>query len=115
MIKKLSRWFLGELNQGLEVCRSLVKTFSHTHIKTSGETIMKFALHKRQSVESTFILNKSQNLAHSKFGIWIMNGPNCLVPKVKQNNVTIEFCSTSIIINGGGLNEKQRQPIMLYN
>jgi hypothetical protein len=34
---------------------------------------------------------------------------------MKQNNVTIELCSTPIIINGGGLNEKQRQPIMFSN
>jgi len=33
-----------------------------------GETIMKFALHEIQSVETTFIINTSQNLAHSKFG-----------------------------------------------
>jgi hypothetical protein len=29
--------------------------------------------------------------------------------------VTIELCSTPIIINGGGLNEKQMQPIMFSN
>jgi hypothetical protein len=33
-----------------------------------GETIMKFALHEKQSAKTTFILNKSQNLAHNKFG-----------------------------------------------
>jgi hypothetical protein len=36
-----------------------------------------------------------------------------MVPRVNQNNVTIEFCSTPVIINGGGFNKNQRQPIML--
>jgi hypothetical protein len=31
------------------------------------EMITKFALHEKQSVKTTFIFNKSQNLAHSMF------------------------------------------------
>jgi hypothetical protein len=34
---------------------------------------------------------------------------------MNQKNVTIELCSTPIIINGGGVYERQRQPIMLSN
>jgi hypothetical protein len=33
-----------------------------------GEIITKFAFHEKQNVEATFIFNKSQNLAHNKFG-----------------------------------------------
>jgi hypothetical protein len=33
-----------------------------------GATIMEFALHEIQDVEAMFILNKSQNLTHIKFG-----------------------------------------------
>ncbi len=55
------------IRKRLKIVEALWK-HSHTHIKTCGETIMKFALCERQNVEATFILNRSQNLTHSKFG-----------------------------------------------
>jgi hypothetical protein len=63
--------FLGNYVHGirkrLKVVRILWKHY-HTHIKMGGETITKFAFHEKQNVKAMFIFNKSQNLAHSKFG-----------------------------------------------
>ncbi len=55
------------LRKRFKVVEVLWKHF-HTHIKMGDEMITKFALHERKNAKATLILNKSQNLAHNKFG-----------------------------------------------
>lgn len=52
----------------IQGCRSFVKTFAHTSRWVMRWLQIKFALHENKNAKAMFIFNRSQNLAHSKFG-----------------------------------------------